>query len=105
VVPGQPADLLRTPAGTSAAHAPVTTPIPGHDRPAHVAAWRISHVDELFERVSRVIQPAIDDRGAAGSWLLATSQTYRRWRGLVPGRGRLGHIGNVFLERAALARS
>ena len=67
------------------AHTSVTTPIPGHDRPTHVAGWRVAQVDKLFQRVGGVIKTAIDKRRAFGRWLLALSQSSLRRRGLAAG--------------------
>ena len=36
-------------------HTPIATSVPGHDRAAHMAAWRVAQVDKLFQRVGRVI--------------------------------------------------
>ena len=79
---------LTAPTRTPATHTPVATPIPGHDRPADVAGGRVAQVDELFERVGRVVQTTIDDRGAVAIWCLVLGlRRYRAGRRRRFGRG------------------
>ena len=73
--------ILAAPTRTPTTHTPVAAPIPRHDRPTHVARRCVAQVDKLFQRVGRVIQATIYDRGAFGHWLLALGQsTLRRCR-------------------------
>ena len=75
--PRFPQDILHlgTPARAPTAHAPIATPIPGHDRSADVAAWGVAHVDQVFHGVGGVIVDAaiFHASRAAGCWLLASS--------------------------------
>lgn len=98
VVPGYPADPLTATTRAPAAHTPVATPIPGHDRAADMATGCVAQVDKLFERVGGVIEATINERGPFGRWLLAIGQTALRRRRLHRVNGRRGR-----LQSAALA--
>src|SRR5579864_6734410 len=74
--------FLTAPTRAPTTHTPVTTPIPGHDRPTDMAAWRVAQVDKLFQRVGRMIQTAIDDgrRALHSRGRLRSKSTLRRSR-------------------------
>jgi hypothetical protein len=53
--------ILTAPTRAPTAHAPIATPVPRHDRPTHMAAWRVAQVDKLLQRVSRVVDATVND--------------------------------------------
>jgi hypothetical protein len=69
---------LTAPARTPTTHAPVATPVSGHDRTTCVAGGGVAQVNKLLQRVGRVVQPTIYERGAFSHWLLAFGQTALR---------------------------
>jgi hypothetical protein len=90
-VPGQPAYLLTAPTRTPTTHTPVAAPVPRHDRAADMAAWSITQVDKIYQRVGGVVKTTINKRRAFGylsrGRLRSTlcSKTALRWRGFAAG--------------------
>src|SRR5215472_17462135 len=54
---------------TTTRHASVAAPIPGHDGSADRAAWRVAHIDQLFQGVGSVMMSGRRFSGTALGWV------------------------------------